>query len=159
MSAVLEETRTRIVSFDASMADQVLDLAHEMHEESVSHRYAPMDEVKLLKQLSAPLTNPDVYLKFAVRGNEVLGGFFGSVSTMFFSDAKAAKDLAWFVKKSRRGSYAAVLLVRDFEAWARTRGARLIFLGQSTGVNQETTKMLYESLGYSMIGVNTVKVV
>lgn len=161
MSAVLDTPvaqRTRVVPFADCYEQQVLVLAREMHAESSTHRSLPLDEVKLVQQLRASHSMPDtVYFRLAVRGDEVLGGFFGQISTVYFSQERVAKDLAWFVTRNQRGSRAALLLVADFERWGQERGIRKFMLGQSTGVNVETTATLYEHLGYRVVGFNTVK--
>lgn len=158
MTEVLDRVTTEIVPYAKRYEAQVLALAREMHAESVTHRDMPMDEAKLIRQLEAADTLPDtVYFKLCVRGDEVLGGFFGQITTVYFSNDRAAKDLAWFVTKSRRGGMAAVMLVRDFEAWGQAKGIRKFMLGQSTGVRMDVTQALYEHLGYRVVGVNTVK--
>lgn len=160
MSEVAERpvVKTQIVPYAPRFEAQVLTLAREMHAESVFHRHIPMDEAKLITQLQAASTLPDtVYFKLCVRGDEVLGGFFGTISTLYFSAERCAKDLAWFVTHSRRGSMAAVALVADFELWARSKGVKFFVLGQSTGIRMDTTRALYEHLGYEMIGFNTMK--
>ena len=150
--------KIQIVPYHQRYQAQVLELAHEMHAESVSHADMPLDEGKLLQQLEMSDKMPDsVYLRLAVMGEDVLGGFFGIISTTFFSDERACKDMAWFIRRNRRGSVAALLLVADFEQWGIDRGIRKFFLGQSTGVSVETTTKLYEHLGYRVVGVNTVK--
>jgi hypothetical protein len=149
---------TYVVGYDARWRDQVLKLAREMHAESVFHRHIPMDEAKLIQQIEGAASIPDVaYFKLCVRGDEVLGGFFGQITSIYFSIERVAKDLAWFVTRNRRGSMAAVALVRDFEAWAKSKGVKFFVLGQSTGIRMDTTRALYEHLGYEMIGFNTVK--
>lgn len=160
MSAVLKEDvlRTLIVPYSDEFADQVLELASEMHAESVGHNDVPLNEERLLSQLRQSSTNDNVFVRLAVRGGEVLGGFFGVITNVFFSSELAAKDMAWFVRKNRRGSMAAFLLVAQFEQWATAKGVRKIFLGQSTGVEVEATELLYRRLGYKVVGVNTVKV-
>lgn len=152
-------SRTLVVPFSDEYSEQVLELAREMHAESASHNDVPMDEEKLLSQLRHSATNDDVFVRIAVRGREVLGGFFGVITTLFFSSERAAKDMAWFVRKNRRGSMAAFLLVAQFEQWAMSKGVRKFFLGQSTGVAMEATELLYRRLGYKTVGVNTVKVI
>jgi len=150
--------RISVVGYEARYREQVVALARQMHAESASHNDMPLDEAKLIAQLEASHSMPDtVYFRLAVRGEEVLGGFFGVVSTVYFTQEKAARDMAWFVTRDHRGSRAALLLVADFERWGKERGIRKFFLGQSTGVNVETTTRLYEHLGYRVIGVNTVK--
>lgn len=150
--------KIQIVPYEARYQDQVLELAREMHAESTTHRNFPLDETKLLQQLEMCHTMPDtVYVRLALLGDLVLGGFFGIISTTFFSQAPACKDMVWFVRKSKRGGLAALLLVADFEQWGLDRGVRDFYLGQSTGVAIETTAKLYEHLGYKVVGVNTYK--
>lgn len=157
MSAVLKPQPT-VLPFEDWMTDQVIALAREMHAESVTHRDIPLDEAKLLRQLHAAHTMPDtVYFKLCIRGDEVLGGFFGTIVSTYFSEEKCAKDLAWFVSRTRRGSMAACLLVADFETWGKAHGVNTFMLSQSTGVSMDTTQALYEHLGYQVVGVNTVK--
>ena len=161
MSSVLESPilhSTKIVPYDDKYEAQVLSLAREMRAESVAHRGSPLNESKLLSQLRLGVTTPDtVYFKLVVRGDEVLGGFFGIITGQYFSDDRAARDMAWFVKRDRRGGFAAVMLVHDFEEWGKARGIKHFWLGQSTGVSIEQTQMLYEKLGYKVVGVNTMK--
>lgn len=161
MSAVLDHVeaslRMEVVPFEPKYEAQVLQLAREMHAESVVHRGLPLNEKKLLAQLRGPITHPDMYFRLAVRGDEVFGGFFGMISTLYFSDDRMAKDMAWFVKRESRGTYAAIKLLADFEKWALAKGVRKFMLGQSTGVQIETTKALYERLGYRSVGFNTFK--
>lgn len=148
----------RIVEYDPRYLEQILALAREMHAESASHNNMPLDEAKLLEQLSYASSAPDnVYLRLAVRGDELLGGFFGMTTSTFFSQQRAARDMAWFVRRNHRGGMAALALVADFERWAKQQGIQKLFLGQSTGVAIETTRRLYEHMGYRVIGVNTVK--
>jgi hypothetical protein len=160
MSAVLQMDNFRVTTvtdFAPEYEGQVLELARMMHAESSTHSSMPLDEKKLLEQLRASATNPYVYFRLAVRGSEVMGGFFGLITPVFFSSELAARDLAWFVKPSRRGGYAAVLLVADWERWGKEKGVKKFMLGQSTGVDIETTRALYERLGYRVVGFNTVK--
>jgi len=160
MSAVLETQPlvTEIVPYNPSYRNQVMELARQMQSESVVHRHVMLNETKLDAQLMASQTAPDtVFFKLAVRAGEVLGGFLGVITTLYFSDERAASDRAWFVKKDRRGSVAAVLLLQAFEEWGKAHGVQMFMLGQSTGVQIETTKMLYEKLGYTTVGFNTFK--
>jgi hypothetical protein len=155
MSEVTDIATAKIMSFADWMLPQILELAREMHRESAPHRDMTLDEPKILAQVKS--SNPDVFFRAVVRGPEVLGGFFGAITETAFFVEKGARELLWFIRKSRRGSMAAVMLVRDFEAWATARGARTFFLSQSTAVEIEQTRRLYEKLGYLVCGVNTFK--
>lgn len=150
-------TRIRLQPFEPRYTDEVLARAREMHAESVFHRHLTLDEGKLLQQLEAAASVPYAYFRIAVRDEEVLGGFLGRVAPMYFSEELIAHDLAWFVKPTARGSAAAVALLADFEEWAQARGAKFVLIGQTTGVKMPETKALYERLGYTSLGVNTMK--
>lgn len=150
--------RIQIVPYDERYQAQVLELAREMHAESVTQCNFPLNEAKLLQQLALSQSMPDtVYVRLALLGDAVMGGFFGVISTTFFSDAPACKDMVWFVRRDRRGSLAAVKLLADFEQWGLDRGVLDFYLGQTTGVQIEATMKLYEHLGYRVVGVNTYK--
>lgn len=148
---------TCVVPYAKCYEQQVLALARELCAESVFHGKFPLDEAKLLQQIEAAATAPGYHFRLCVRNGVVLGGFIGLISSAFFTQDKVAKDLTWFVTKSHRGSRAAVMLLRDFEAWGTAQGVKHFMLGQATGVKQETTQALYEHLGYRVVGVNTVK--
>lgn len=151
--------RLRLVPYTRLMQDAALALAREMHAESELHHDMPINEAKLIEQFECSISNPEaVYFKLCYREDEPLGLFLGFISPLFFTDVRTAKDLMWFVTKSRRGSLAALTLVTDFEMWAHFQGGvRHITLGQSTGVRMEGTQALYTRLGYSQIGTNNVK--
>lgn len=148
----------RVIDYAAEYRAEVLEGAREMHRNSVYHDM-PMDEAKVIRQLSACLTTvvPDRYFRIAVRGDKVLGGFYGIVRRTFFCDEVNAHDMGWWVKESYKGSATAVLLLMDFERWSKSMGARKIMIGQSTERDVERTTKLYQHCGFRVIGYNTVK--
>lgn len=147
----------RVIPYEPRYLDGVLSVAREIHAHSL-YASMPMDESKLIAQLSASGDIvPDRYFRLAVRGDEVLGGFYGCVSKTFFCDEITAKDMGWWVKESARGGAAAILLLRDFEEWARSKGARICMVGQSGVENIERTTKLYQHCGYRVTGFNTAK--
>lgn len=111
------------------------------------------DADKLLAQLRSPSSNANMYFQIATLNGEVIAGLFGTVLAIYFGADLVAKDLAIFVKKEWRLSRAAFLLVRDFEKWAKSRGASKVMLSQSTGVNVAATGKFYELMGYDIMGV------
>lgn len=161
MSAVLKSPRIEgwgdVVPYHEKYRDQIVEIAVEMHKNSMFNDYQ-MDTDKLVAQLQLADKYPDTaYFRMAVRDGEVYGGFYGTISRMFFTDEMMARDVGWWVKQSRRGSWAAVRLLSDFEKWAKEHGAKKVMVGQSSAINIETTTRLYQHCGYRIIGVNTVK--
>lgn len=147
----------QIVNLSAEYLGQAVEIAKEMHHNSV-YADMPLDTGKVIRQLSACGTLvPDRYFRIAVRRDELLGGFYGHVRRTFFCDELLAHDMGWWVKKSARGSAAAIRLLADFERWAAEQGARKVMVGQSTAINVEATTRLFEHCGFRVIGFNTVK--
>lgn len=147
----------KIIPYEEKYLDGTLAVAREIHAHSI---YANMrlDEAKVIRQLAASGDIvPDRYFKLAVRNDEVLGGFYGCLLKVFFSDECTAKDMGWWVKETARGGAAAVLLLADFERWARAAGARKCMVGQSGVENIDRTRKLFEHCGYQLTGFNTSK--
>lgn len=159
MSAVLKfrHETVEIIGYDAIYNDQIAAIALEMHSASMFRDYK-MDTDKLIAQLALSGQYPDtMHFRMAVRNGEVFGGFYGVINKMFFSDELMARDVGWWVKQSRRGSFAAIRLLEDFETWAKSKGAQKVMIGQSSGIDIEKTTKLYQHCGYRIIGYNTVK--
>lgn len=147
----------RVVTYSPEYRSGVIEIAHEMHANSIYHDM-PLDEEKVVRQLAASgEIVPDRFFRLAVNGDEVLGGFYGHIHRTFFCDELLAQDMGWWVKSTARGSVAAVLLLAEFEDWAKAKGARKVMVGQSTAINIETTTRLFKSCGFRVIGYNTVK--
>jgi GNAT superfamily N-acetyltransferase len=161
MNAVLngyfERSTIQIVPFSDTYLKDALVVAREIHARSL-YRDLPLDEMKLVRQLqSCGHLVPDRYFRLAVRGQRVLGGFYGCVHRVFFCDELMAKDLGWWVREEARGSSAAMRLLMDFEDWARAKGARKVGLGQTGVTDIERTKRLFEHCGYRVTGYNVAK--
>ncbi len=162
MNATLERITERhstiqVIPYDSQYRDQALAIANEMHHDSIYHDL-PLDEEKVIRQLAAcGNLVPDRYFRLAVRNGEVLGGFFGHVRRTFFCDELLAHDMGWWVKRDKRGSAAAIMLLIDFEKWAIEQGAKKVMVGQSTEINIEATTKLFKHCGFRVIGFNTVK--
>ena len=147
----------RIVDFAPEYTIGTIEVAWQIHRGSI-YRNWPMDTAKLIRQLAAAGgLAPDHYFRLAVRGQEVLGGFFGCTLRVFFCDALAAKDKGWWVKPEARGTHAALLLLADFERWARAQGCQRVGLGQNGIEDIEKTSELFRSAGYAFTGYNVSK--
>jgi GNAT superfamily N-acetyltransferase len=78
----------------------------------------------------------------------------GGVSSYFFSPKRKAYDHVWYVVPEHRGSRTAVLLLKRFVEWARSRGAGEIFVGVTTNIEPERTGKLLSRLGFKHVGGN-----
>lgn len=124
-----------------------------MHQES-GYRDQEFDSRAIADLAARVLAFPEFMCAFLVRDelNQVAGFFVGHVAVNYFNRRKSAYDLLLFVPPDRRGGYAAVKLIRAYENWSRKRGASEIYLGVTTGVEEERTVNFYERLGYQKTG-------
>lgn len=130
---------------------RMLELGRAMHAES---RYAvlPWNAGKVSHLIGWLIDAPDGLALVAERDGEVIGGFLGSVSEHYFTDARVASDYALFVEPGKRGGIAAARLLEAFTIWARAQDATLTQVGVTTGVNVEATARLFEAAGFAPVG-------
>lgn len=147
-----------IVRYDPSYADQVLEIARDIHSESVYARF-PMDEAKLLRQLGASdQLVTDRWFRLAVEEGRVLGAFYGVVFPTFFNAMRIAKDLGQWTRRDGTARNAWGLLVSAFEEWAREQRADVVGLGYSVpGTRIEDMRRIAEYQGFHVVGYNLLK--
>lgn len=108
-------------------------------------------------KLEAALANPNVFCALVKDEQQFYGGIIGVVCEQFFGDDVIAADLGIFILPEKRGTSAAPRLIQAFEHWAGEHGATEVHLGQTTGVEVDRTRRLYEAMGYEIVGVNAKK--
>ena len=147
----------RITPYEDRYREGMLEVARHIHRTSI-YADMPLDEEKLVRQLSAcGGVVPDRWFRLAVRGDEVLGGFYGCKMRVFFNDMTIVKDMGWWVTPTARGGAAAVVLLLAFEQWGREVGAWKAMIGQSGVENIDRTLKLFKHAGYRLTGYNTEK--
>lgn len=97
------------------------------------------------------------YTELALMGDELVAFMCGIVCETFINHDRQAYDRGLFVAPAHRGTRTAVRLIRNFEAWARQRGASAVWLGQSVGHRVDDTLRFYQALGYECQGFNARK--
>ena len=143
--------------YDPKYREGVLAVAHEVHEASIFNTH-PLDETRLIAQIEDMSKFGSTYfVRVAVREGHVYGGMIGVLQTTFFSGQQFASDVGWWVRRTRQGTAAAGLLLGEFERWAKWKGADLVLLGQSSGIDVEKTVKLYQHAGYTIVGANGAK--
>ena len=89
--------------------------------------------------------------------DKLIAFMVGTVSETFLNEERNAYEKGLFVLPEHRGGTTSVRLVRNFEAWAKKRGAVNVWLGQSVGQNMESTLKFFGRLGYECQGFITCK--
>lgn len=134
----------------------ILELGGMLHAESPRYRefsYSP----KKVARLAMYVIGEGGAL-VAEKDGKIIGLIAGMVSEHWFSEDKIATDLTFFiVPEERKKGRAALMLVRAFEAWAESKGARHIVPGTSTQLDADGTARFYEKLGYERTGYQFAK--
>ena len=131
---------------------EMVRLSSLMHKESAYSKFN-FDAVKLANNFAFWVNNPDYFVVIAKDDNgETVGGYCGYVTEYFFGKDLIACDLGLFIDPERRGGMTAIRLIKAFEDWAKSRGAKEVCPGTTTMVAPERTSRLYERLDYKVVG-------
>jgi len=124
-----------------------------MHAESP--RFSRLEFVgdKLRATLTQLLEAPGGFLWVAEHEGRLIGGMAAVALPHWCSNDLVASDLALFVAPQHRGGLAVLRLVNRYRKWAQMEmAAAIVQLGVSTGVQTETTTLLFERLGFKRCG-------
>lgn len=98
------------------------------------------------------ITEPQMLGMVTVKDSEITGVLVAAAIPAYFSDEINTSDLLVYVPPEYRGTRAFYLLCVSYIGWARTKGARLIFLRNTTGIEADKVGRLYERMGFSQVG-------
>jgi L-amino acid N-acyltransferase YncA len=83
---------------------------------------------------------------------EVIGFFVGEFRAHYAFDGLFTVQDVLFVRPERRGSRAAVLLMKNFIAWSKRLGANEIIGGNDNEFNSDRTAQFLEHFGFERVG-------
>lgn len=141
----------------------IVALGRAMHAESPRYsrlRYDPEKVANLLRRMveGTLTTNPTGGAFVAVKDGTIIGMIGGYVVETFFGPDTVASDYAFYITPSeRRKGRTAAGLVLAFEAWAIAQGVADIVPGVSTMIETQSTRRLFEKLGYEHYGEAMIK--
>ena len=128
----------------------VVDLLREMHSESPNYRgllYSPQRVAETCRDAMAN----GYAVVYAVDG-EIVGVMGGMAVEPAFSRDLIAADYVLYLTLGNRG-IAAIRMVADYVRWAKARGARIILVGVTAGIDNEHAAKFYEDMGFRRSGV------
>lgn len=122
--------------------------------------FPPIEPERIEKQLALTMAHPQSFLAALAEDNgEAVGMVTAVAGDYAFSTERRASCDMLFVLPERRGVIAAKLLVRHFEDWAKSIGAKTAIMGISTGVHPARTGELFKRLGYDVMGITYRKAI
>ena len=98
------------------------------------------------------IAEPQMLGTVTVKDSVITGVLVAAAIPAYFSDEITASDLLVYVLPEYRGSRAFYMLCLSYVGWARTKGARLIFLRNSTGIESEKVGKIYQRMGFEHVG-------
>lgn len=128
-----------------------------MHVESGFSRYALDIERAVYVILTLAETEQDAYVRELWRGDQLVGGLVGEIQQHPFVDMRQAVDHAFYVRPEHRVGTGAARLVRDFEKWARGRGADRLQLSAAAGIDNVGASRFLAAVGVPSYGAVHVK--
>lgn len=129
----------------------IIRLGGRMHEESQYGVLAYSPE-RVADKCYQVTVNLHMFGVVAYSDGSIIGMMGGQVYQYDYGDELIATDILVYVSPAYRGSMAFIKMVRKYVAWAKEQGAKLVFLSQTTGVNQESVSSLYQRLGFKPVG-------
>ena len=104
----------------------IMDTAKEMHAESHWSKKVKFREDKVKKYFHMVLTNPDMFGIIAHEDDKNIGFMTGTIMEYSFGTEKFAREMDLYVRKPHRGKIAAMMMMKMFKAWGKTKGAKEI---------------------------------
>jgi GNAT superfamily N-acetyltransferase len=145
----------RFEEFSFNNLADVLQLGLAMHKEGAYSTVEFDVERTAYCILEMVIKNPDGFgVVVYDKNGKAVAMMAGGVSSYFFSPKRKAYDHVWFVVPEHRGSRTAVLLLKRFLDWAKSREASEVFVGVTTNIAPEKTGKLLSRLGFKHVGGN-----
>jgi len=153
------EKNPQVISFRVATVEDIpaiLEMCHALVDETNEHNTfvnIPLHEGKTRTMLHRYITQPGMYFTgIAEIDGEIVGALFGHIVEYYFCHYKLAQDIAWYVKPEFRGTFAGVVLLKEFERWSSDHGASEVCIAIATGIYAERTGKLLEKRGFGHVG-------
>ena len=88
---------------------------------------------------------------------EVVGFVGGEMHSMYYTEDRYASEVVFYVSPKHRGGRAAILLLKEFEKWAKKHDAKDMEFGVVTGIDVERTDRFFKHYGFKYLGANFYK--
>lgn len=136
-------------------AKVLLALGHRMRNEGPNFLKLDFSLEKAATVIDKLIANSGILV--ACKNGHIVGLLAFIVIEHLWGYDKIASDVAIFVDPAHRGCSAFVRLIRIFEVIAAERGAKMLELGVSAGIDNGKTAEMFTALGYHHHGIGMRK--
>ena len=130
--------------------DALLSLAEMQVAETLEH--LPFDREMAAETLRRILRGDGEILWVAENGREIVGFLWATLNGYSFCTGVFVSQEVVYVCPDKRGTRAAVQLLREYISWGRIVGATEILFGISNGKHPERAARLFAHLGAEQVG-------
>jgi GNAT superfamily N-acetyltransferase len=134
--------------------DALLPLCAAFHAESPVHRDLAFDARKVAELIAMATASADWLAEVACDDDgAIVGMLLLYCMEPFYSRELTVGDLTFWVDPQARGGRAAMLLMKDALAWAAMKGASVVQLGITTGINEDAAARFFSKYGFEQKGI------
>ena len=126
-------------------------------QEAKGHDEFTVDLEHCLSNAAMTIMSDDGCFLVAYEGNQPVGFLWGYAMSMPWSKKKVAFDNLLYTIPAKRNGKAGVMLMKEWESWAKERGAVAVQISIASGIHEEKTISFYKKMGYSYIGTQLRK--
>ena len=127
--------------------DWIMETAREMHAESNWSKKVKFREDKVKRYFHMVLTNPEMFGIIAHEDDRNIGFMTGTIMEYSFGT-----EIDLYVKKEHRGKMAAIVMMKMFKAWAKTKGAKEIIFEPGGVDNTDRFNAMAKRLNMKEVG-------
>ncbi len=136
----------------------IIEMARDMHAESPRYHTLGFVVEKINTLALHLISTPGAGgVLVAEKQGKLVGMFAFHINQHFFSNDIFASDIVMYLRPGVRGGSLFPRMVKAFEAWADEYGVKEKLLGVSTGIDSWRTVAALERMGYTPVGIGTMK--
>lgn len=137
---------------------EIMQIGKKLHEIAITHNTLyDFDDEQAIQACKDFILSEDKLLLVCIRDNRIVGFFWAALTTPLAGKEIIATDVMLFVLPEYQGGQTAFNFIKQYEQWAKTKGAKGIELSVSSGVNQSRTLAVYSYFGYKPQSVTYYK--
>lgn len=150
------------VRFEEWMADELLAMFAELHEESPVMKLFEYNEERIKKMIVAAVMHPQNICGFACvdfTNRSIVGLMIGALGQTYFSDEPIANDVVLYMRPEYRNEFVAKQLLDAYAGWAkRLKIEKMFFTSLLSGIGQDKILKAMKAHGWKAIGSQMMKV-
>ncbi len=127
---------------------EILVLARAFHAESPVHRDHAFNEGKVTAMLEAAMFDPDWLAIIALQDDAIVGMVLMFATEMFYSDAREAGDLTFYVAPDQRNGFVALRMLAKVREWAKNAQVVRVSITPNTGINHHAAHKFFTRAGF-----------